>query len=67
MRIALRVFPWYRLTSDRSKVPLVHSTMERMVKTIFRTANWKEPSLSRKSVRLEDEQRKRFRDAADDR
>lgn len=26
--------------------------MERMVKTIFRTANWKEPSLRRKSVRL---------------
>lgn len=34
--------------------------MERTVKTIFRTANWKEPSLSRKRVRLELEERKLF-------
>lgn len=51
-------FPRYQLTSARSNVPLVQRTMERTVNTIFRRANWKEPSLSRKSVRLELEQRK---------
>lgn len=50
----------FQLTSARSKVPLVQRTMERMVKTIFRIANWKEPSLSRKRERLESEQRKLF-------
>lgn len=50
--------PCHQLTSARSKVPLVQRTIERMVKTIFRRANWKEPSLSRKRERLEVEQRK---------
>lgn len=34
--------------------------MEKMVKAVFRTANWKEPSLSRKRERLETKQRKAF-------
>lgn len=58
----IKHLPSATLTSARSNVPLVQSTMERMVKTIFRRANWKEPSLSRKRVRLESEEKVRFID-----
>lgn len=53
-------FPRNQLTSAKSKFPLVYRTIERMVKTVFRRANWKEPSLSRKRERLELEHRKQF-------
>lgn len=40
------------LTSDRSKFPLVHNTIEKIESTVFRIAYWSAPIFSQKSSRL---------------
>lgn len=50
-----------RLTSERSKLPFVHNTMERMESTVFRMAYWRAPTFSQNNNRLR-ERKKPVRD-----
>lgn len=43
------------LTSDRSKLPLVHNTIEKTESTVFRIAYWSAPIFSQNNSRLHSE------------
>lgn len=48
------------LTSERSKLPFVHSIMARIESTVFRIAYWSAPNFSQNNSRLSDPIQRKF-------